>query len=195
MWRAATAAAVLTSFSVFACGYPTSTRGGPRSASVEAKTPTPMRSDKENDEMSFEQVLRIARSKTAEAKAQLEQVRSQESDDPRISMLARRILNRWDDKSNTYYSKIPQLLEGTCIDTEKLREMYPGEVEAKRVYLEIWIDATGTPVRASVIGGTDSKQLKEALVRSLMQRRYAPAKENDTYVDASLTVECRLEVR
>jgi len=152
-------------------------------------------SSTEHAEMSFEQVLQIARSKTAESKAQLEQVRGKEPDGSQISMLARRILSRWDDKSNTYYSTVPQLLESTCIDTEELRAMYPGEVEAKRLYLEIGIGADGNPVRASVIGGTDNKQLREAVVHSLMQRRYAPAKENDTYVDATLTVECRLEVR
>lgn len=149
----------------------------------------------EIEEISFEQVLQIARSKTAKAKAQLEQVRDQTSDDSRISMLARRILNRWDVKSNTYYSKVPQLLESTCLDTEELKALYPGEVEAKRLYVEIRVDADGNPVRASVVGGTDNKKLKETIVHSLMQRRYAPAKENDTYVNATLTVECRLEVR
>jgi hypothetical protein len=37
--------------------------------------------------------------------------------------------------------------------------------------------------------------LKEAVVHSLMQKRFAPTKEQHAYLDATLTVQCRLEVR
>jgi hypothetical protein len=154
-----------------------------------------MTSSENQETMSFERVLHIAQSKTPDAKAQLEKLRDQGPDDAQLSMLARRILNRWNDSDNTYYSQVPQLLENTCIPLEQLNALYPGKVEAKRLYIEIRVDADGRPVRASVIGGTDDKQLKEAVVHLLMRRRYAPAKDHDSYVDATLTIECRLEVR
>jgi hypothetical protein len=154
-----------------------------------------MISNANDSEVTFERVLQIAQGKTSEAKTKLEKLRDAGPDYGQVPMLARRILNRWDNSTNTYYAEVPQLLESTCVDTEQLKAMYPGEVEAMRLYIEIRVDADGRPVRASVIGGTDDKQLKEAVVHALMQKRYAPAKEHDAYVDATLTVQCRLEVR
>jgi hypothetical protein len=146
-------------------------------------------------DVTFEGVLEIAQAKTPEAKTELEKVRDAGPDDGQAPMLARRILNRWDNNNNTYHAEVPQLLESTCVDTEQLKAMYPGEVEAMRLYVEIRVDADGRPVRASVLGGTDDRPLKEAVVHTLMQKRYVPAKERDAYVDATLTVQCRLEVR
>ncbi len=154
-----------------------------------------MMSSENQETMSFERALQIAQSRAADAKVQLEQLRDRGPDDAQLPMLARRILNRWSDSDNTYYSEVPQLLENYCITVKQLKALYPGEVEAKRLYIEIRVDADGRPVRASVIGGTDDRQLKEAVVHLLMQRRYAPAKEHDSYVDATLTIECRVEVR
>lgn len=192
MWGLRSAAVVvLASVSAFGCQHP-----APASpAATSDVKATPMTSNANQGEMTFDGVLQIAKSKAPDAKTRLEQLRDQGPDDAQLPMLARRILNRWDINGNTYYSKAPQLLESTCIDTEQLKAMYPGEVEATRLYVEIRVDAGGRPVRASVVGGTNDKQLKEAIVHSLMQKRYAPAKENDTYVDATLTIECKLEVR
>lgn len=198
MWKVAQAAALLTSVGVFGCQHPSAADGVQPSPGVQPETSTAtiaMISSAVQPEMTFEQVLQIAKSRAPEAKAQLEQVRDHEANHRQITMLARRILNRWDDESNTYYSRVPQLLESTCIDTEQVKAMYPGEVVAKRVYVEIRVDAQGNPVSASVMRGIDDKQVKEAVVHSLMQQRYVPAKENDTYIDATLTIECRLEVR
>jgi hypothetical protein len=156
----------------------------------------PMISNANDFDVTFEGVLEIAQAKTPEAKTELEKVRDAGPDDGQVPMLARRILNRWDNNNNnTYHAEVPQLLESTCVDTEQLKAMYPGEVEAMRLYVEIRVDADGRPVRASVLGGTDDRPLKEAVVHTLMQKRYVPAKERDAYVDATLTVQCRLEVR
>lgn len=144
--------------------------------------------------MTFGEVLQLASSKSSDAKRHLEEVRVA-SHDEQVQMLARKILNRWDDGANTYYSKTPQALESTCIDTDELKRLLQRDVDASRLYVEVRVGADGKPVRASVIGGTDDKQLKDAIVHSLMQKRYAPAKEKDRYVDATLTVECRVEVR
>ena len=163
--------------------------------STERESPRPMMSGENQASMSFERVLQIAQSKAPDAKAHLEQLRDQGPDDAQLPMLARRILNRWSDSDNTYFSQVPQLLENTCITAEQLKALYPTEVEAKRLHVEIRVDADGKPVRASVIGGTDDKQLKEAVAHSLMQRRYVPAKDHGSYVDATLTIECRVEVR
>jgi len=145
-------------------------------------------------ELTFERVLQVARGKTIDAKKRVEKVRD-EACDEQLRVLARRILGRWDDDAKTYYSKTPQALESTCIDTDELKRLLQREVDATRVYVEVRVDADGRPVRASVTGGTEDKQLKDAIVHSLMQKRYVPAKENDHYVDATLTVECRIEVR
>jgi hypothetical protein len=150
--------------------------------------------DRETTELTFEQVLQMARSKTIDAKKRIERVRD-EGRDEESQMLARRILGRWDDEANTYYSETPQALESACIDTDELKRLLQREVDATRVYVEIRVDADGRPVRASVSGATEDKQLKDAIVHSLMQKRYVPAKANDHYVDATLTVECRIEVR
>lgn len=164
-------------------------------ATSRSESPRPMMSSDNQETMSFERALKIAQSKAPYAKAQLEQLRDRGPNDGQLPMLARRILNRWSDSDNTYYSELPQLLENHCITLEQLKALYPGEIEAKRLYIEIRVDADGRPVRASVIGGTHDKQLKEAVVHLLMERRYAPAKEHDSYVDATLTIECRVEVR
>ncbi len=145
-------------------------------------------------ELTFEQVLQVARGKTIDAKKRIEKVRDKARDE-QLQVLARRILGRWDDEANTYYSKTPQALESTCIDTGELKRLLQREVDATRVYVEVRVDADGRPVRASVSRGAEDKQLNDAIVHSLMQKRYVPAKENDNYVDATLTVECRLEVR
>ena len=150
--------------------------------------------DRGTAELTFEQVLQVARGKTIDAKKRIEKVRDEAHDD-QLHVLARRILGRWDDNANTYYSKTPQALESTCIDTDELKRLLQREVDATRVYVEVRVDADGRPVRASVTGGTEDKQLKDAIVHALMQKRYVPAKENDHYVDATLTVECRIEVR
>ena len=160
---------------------------------VQVATSTPV-ADLETAELTFEQVLQVARGKTIDAKKRIEKVRD-EARDEQLQALARRILGRWDDEANTYYSKTPQALESTCIDTNELKRLLQREVDATRVYVEIRVDAEGRPARASVAGGTEDKQLKDAIVHSLMQKRYAPAKENDHYVDATLTIECRIEVR
>lgn len=68
-------------------------------------------------------------------------------------------------------------------------------MDATRIYVEVRVDAAGRPVRAFVSGGTKDEQLKDAIVRSLMQKRYVPAKVTDQYVDATLTAQCRIEVR
>lgn len=145
-------------------------------------------------ELTFEQVLQVARGKTIDVKRRMENVRD-EARDGQLRALARRVLGRWDDETNTYYSKTPQALESTCIDTGELKRLLQREVDATRVYVEVRVDADGRPVRASVFRGAEDKQLNDAIVHSLMQKRYAPAKENDHYVDATLTVECRIEVR
>ncbi len=150
--------------------------------------------DRDTAELTFEQVLQVARGKTIDAKKRIEKVRDKARDE-QLQVLARRILGRWDDEANTYYSKTPQALESTCIDTGELKRLLQREVDAMRVYVEVRVDADGRPVRASVSRGAEDKQLNDAIVHSLMQKRYVPAKENDNYVDATLTVECRLEVR
>jgi len=164
-----------------------------RSSSKQRESPRPMMSSQET--MSFERILQIAQSKAPDAKTQLERLRDQGPGDAQLPMLARRILNLWNDVDNTYHSRTPQVIENHCITVDELKSLYPGEVEAKRLYIEIRVDADGKPVRASVIGGTDDKQLKDAVVHSLMQRRYVPAKEHDSYIDSTLTIECRVEVR
>ena len=150
--------------------------------------------DAEISELTFEQVLQVARGKTIDAKKRMERVRD-EARNEQLQALARRILGRWDDEANTYYSKTPQALESTCIDTGELKRLLQREVDATRVYVEVRVDAYGRPVRASVSRGAEDKQLNDAIVHSLMQKRYAPAKENDHYLDATLAVECRFEVR
>jgi TolA-binding protein len=145
-------------------------------------------------DLTFEQVLQLAQSKTIDAKKKIEKVRD-EGRRAQLQMLARRILARWDNQANTYYSKTPQALENACIDTDELKRLLQRDVHATRVYVEVRVDADGRPVRASVSGGAADKQLKDAIVHSLMQKRYAPAKERDRYVDATLTIECRIEVR
>lgn len=142
----------------------------------------------------FGNVLQIASSKNSDAKRHLEAIRDA-SHDEQVQMLARKILNRWDDDANTYYSKTPQALESTCIDTEDLKRLLQRDVDASRLYAEVRVSADGKPMRASVIGAAGDRQLQDAIVHSLMQKRYVPAKENDQYVDATLTVECRIEVR
>jgi hypothetical protein len=64
------------------------------------EAPRPMMGNQEA--MSFERVLQIAQSKRAGAKAQLEQLRDHGPTDAQLTMLARRILNRWNDGNNTY---------------------------------------------------------------------------------------------
>ena len=97
-----------------------------------------------------------------------------------------------DDEANTYYSKTLQALESTCIDTGELKRLLQREVDATSVDIEVRVSADGRPIRASVFGGAEDKQLKDAIVHSMMQKRYAPAKANDNYLDATLTVECRV---
>lgn len=145
-------------------------------------------------ELTFGTVLEVANSGSSDAKRRLEEFRDG-AHDKQLRMLARKILTRWDDAANTYYSKMPQALESTCIDTGELKRLLQRDVDASRLYVEVRVGADGKPVRASVIGGTDDRELKNAIVHSLMQKRYVPAKESDHYVDATLTVECRVEVR
>jgi hypothetical protein len=179
-----------------ACGRPSSTTPSIQKASSQdgVKHLTVATLNEKASEVTYERVLEIAKSKKSDAKPRLEKLLD-DSTDRRLQMFARRILGHWDDQANTFYSKVPQALESTCIDTEEVKKLFPGEAEATRAYVEVRVDADGKPVRASVIGGTEDKALKDALTHSLMQKRYVPAKEGDSYVDATLTLECRLEVR
>jgi hypothetical protein len=177
-----------------ACRQPSATPVGETHRTDMQVATSTLSADADTAELTFEQVLQAARGKTIDAKRRMEKVRD-EARDEQLQLLARRILGRWDDEANTYYSKTPQALESTCIDTGELKRLLQREVDATRVYVEVRVDADGRPVRALVFRGSEDKQLNDAIVRSLMQKRYAPAKENDHYLDATLTVECRVEVR
>ena len=145
-------------------------------------------------DVTFDRVLEIASSGAADAKRALERVES-ESGDYRLQMLARRILNRWDEESNTYRSDLPQTLEATCIDTEELKKLMPSDVEASRVYVVVRVDADGRPLRASVVKSDQDQIVTDALVHSLMRKRFVPARMNNRFIESAVTIECRLEVR
>lgn len=145
-------------------------------------------------DVTFDRILEIASSGAADAKTELERV-EEESPDAQLRMLARRILSRWSEESNAYRSDVPQTLEVTCIDTDELKKVMPGDVEASRLYVEVSVDAAGRPVRASVVKSDHDQVVTNAVVASLMRKRFVPARVNDRYIESALTIECRLEVR
>lgn len=155
---------------------------------------TAQRRDEEAGGVTFQDVLRIAQTRSADAKPQLVLIRDTGTDRS-LSMLARLILLRWDDRANTYYSDAPLLLDNTCIEPDVLMRMYPALIEVTRVYVDVRVDASGRPLRATILRDAGDEPLRRAVSNSLMHKRYVPAKTGDAYVASSMTVECRLEVR
>jgi hypothetical protein len=162
----------------------------------EDHTNTTARSVHENPAgaMTFEELLEIARSRSGDAKVQIEKARDQ-SDDASVRMLATRILSLWNDEQNTFFSKTPALLDPKCLDVESLRERYREPIEAKQLIFEIRVGANGRAVRVESVKGTDDRALQDAVTHVLMDSRFLPVKEGDHYLDGTLMAKCRLEVR
>lgn len=166
-----------------------------RDASQRAERAAPSAEEtKAPSAITFEDVLEIARSKSADAKNRIEKA-GIESNDAFDRLLAARILSLWNEQQNTFFSATPALLDSNCLDVEGLRQRYREPIEPTLLLFEIRVGANGRPIRVESIRGTTNRELQDAVTHVLMESRFLPVKEGDQYLDGTLTAQCRIEVR
>jgi hypothetical protein len=143
----------------------------------------------------WELVLELAASRSPDSHSALVAIAAEDESLGHVA-LARLILSQWDEKANTFHSRIPMPIRRTRIDKSALEQLFPGTTTSQLALIEVDVSAKGgVPTRVRIVRGPDNKPYRDLLIRSFQESLFCPAKRGDKYVDGTVTITFSLKLR